>query len=354
MPRPPEDAVAVVVVTHQSAADLPELVRTLIPQLRADDEVVIVDNASTDGTPEVAGALDERVVVIETGANLGFAGGCQVGSQATGAPLLLFLNPDSQPQPGCLARLRGPAAAQPEWAAWQATVLMPDGTISGSGGVVHYLGIGWAGDSGRPASVLPSGGREIPYPSGAAMVVRRAVWEELGGLDRDYFMYGEDLDLGLRLWLAGYRVGSVPSSWVIHDHQFDKGAFKWFWLERNRWRTVLSVYPAPLLVLVAPALVAADAGLVAVAAREGWLRPKLRAQLAVLRDLPHTLRRRRAVQRTRRTGAADFASHLTSSLDSPFLTGVPPLLGRAQARYWSLVLVALRLLPRRRSAREPT
>ena len=344
---PAADAVAVVVVTHQSADHLSGLLQALTPQLREDDELAIVDNASTDGTPELARSLHERARVIETNTNLGFAGGCHVGAESTQAPLLLFLNPDSQPQPGCLDRLRAAAAAHPHWGAWQAAVLLDDEHINTSGGVVHFLGIGWAGDCERPISALPEEDREIPFPSGAAMVVRRSAWTELGGLDRDYFMYGEDLDLGLRLWLAGYRVGLVPAARVTHSYEFDKGSGKWFWLERNRWRTVLSVYPTALLVLLVPALLAAELGLLAVAARQGWLGAKLRAQAAAITGLPRTLARRRAVQGTRRIGATEFASCLTSSLDSPHLRAADSRwLSVPQALYWRLLSGALSLLAR--------
>jgi N-acetylglucosaminyl-diphospho-decaprenol L-rhamnosyltransferase len=344
---PAADAVAVVVVTHQSADHLSGLLQALTPQLREDDELAIVDNASTDGTPELARSLHERARVIETNANLGFAGGCHVGAESTQAPLLLFLNPDSQPRQGCLERLRAAAAEHPYWGAWQAAVLLEDDRINSSGGVVHFLGIGWAGDCERPISALPEEDREIPFPSGAAMVVRRSAWTELGGLDRDYFMYGEDLDLGLRLWLAGYRVGLVPAARVTHSYEFDKGSGKWFWLERNRWRTVLSVYPTALLVLLVPALLAAELGLLAVAARQGWLGAKLRAQAAAITGLPRTLARRRAVQGTRRIGATEFASCLTSSLDSPYLRAADSRwLSVPQALYWRLLSGALSLLAR--------
>ncbi len=344
---PDLDALAIVVVTHQSADHLADLMQALIPQLRDEDEVAIVDNASTDGTPQIARSLHERVRVIETNANLGFSGGCHVGVESTRAPLLLFLNPDSRPQPGCLERLRAASANHPSWGAWQAAVLLDDEHINASCGIAHYLGMGWAGDCDRPISALPHAECEIPFPSGAAMVVRRGVWTKLGGLDREYFMYVEDLDLGLRLWLAGHRVGLVPAARVTHGYEFDKGPSKWFWLERNRWRTVLSVYPLALLVLVAPALLAAELGLLAVATRQSWLRSKLRAQWAALSGLPRTLARRRTVQATRCVSAAEFATHLTSSLDSPYLSAADSRwLSAPQALYWTLVRRILSLLAR--------
>ncbi|HXM87635.1 MAG TPA: glycosyltransferase family 2 protein [Solirubrobacteraceae bacterium] len=341
------EALAVVVVTYQSAEHIARLVEALEPQLREDDEIVIVDNRSTDRTVAVARALGGRTRVIESSENLGFAGGCHVGADATRAPLMLFLNPDSEPMADCVELLRGAAVAHPEWGAWQAAVMLEDGRINTSGGVVHFLGIGWAGDCARPASALPSSDREIAFPSGAAMVMRRTAWNELHGLDREYFMYGEDLDLGLRLWLAGQRVGLVPDARVLHSYEFDKGASKWFWLERNRWRTVLSVYPSAVLALVAPALLTAELGLLAIAAREGWLRAKLRAQAATIVALPGTLARRRAVQRSRQIGASEFAAHLTASLDSPYLAGAAtPVLRVPQAIYWRLVRRALATLAR--------
>jgi N-acetylglucosaminyl-diphospho-decaprenol L-rhamnosyltransferase len=344
-----DDALAIVVVTHNSAAHLPALLAALAPQLRADDELAIVDNASTDSTPSVARAHSDRALVLETGQNLGFAGGCHAGAASTRAPLLLFLNPDSRPHPDCLERLRHAAAAHRDWGAWQAAVLLDgDRHINTSGGIVHYLGFGWAGDCDLPVAVLPAEDREIAFPSGAALVVRRDAWLELDGLDREYFMYGEDLDLGLRLWLSGRRVGLVPAARVTHSYEFDKGASKWFYLERNRLRTVLSLYPPALLALLAPALLAAELGLLAIAARGGWLLPKLRAQAAVLAGLPRTLARRRAVQRTRRIGSHALASHLTASLDSPYLAAASsPLLSAPQAAYWRLVRLALSLLPAR-------
>ena len=337
---------AVVVVTHDSSRHVDRLGSLLLPQLRSDDELAVVDNASADGSAEIARRLGGPTRVIETGANLGFAGGCRVGVEATSAPLILFLNPDSDVEPACLDALREAADQHPDWGAWQALVVLEDGTrVNSMGGVTHYLGFGWAGGCGTALDGVPRLPYETSFPSGAALMVRRDVWNALGGFDDEYFMYGEDLDLGLRTWLSGSRVGVVPAARVRHHYDFEKGPSKWFLLERNRWRTVLSVYPGSLLVLLAPALIAFELALLAVALRGGWLGAKVRSQLAALAGLPATARRRRRVQGTRRLGACAFAAQLTPSLDSQYLRAPGPAAG-LQALYWRAVVRALEFLHR--------
>jgi GT2 family glycosyltransferase len=335
-------AFAVVIVTHESARHLPPTLDALVPQLGDDDELHVVDCASRDDPAPVLQRSAPRSRLTALNENLGFAGGANVGARESAAPLLLFLNPDAVVQPGALDALRRAATTHPSWGAWQALVTLPGGReVNTSGGVTHWLGFGWAGDCGAP--VPPDGPEhEVSFASGAALVVRREAWEAAGGFEAAYFMYGEDLDLALRVRLLGWGVGVVPSARVEHHYDFVKGEYKWFHLERNRWWTVLGAYPAPLLLLALPALLAFDVALLAVAARGGWLRAKLRAQAAVVRTLPWALRRRRCVQAGRRASTAAFARSLTASLDSPYLGAPAPPLRALQAGYWGGVRGILR------------
>lgn len=327
-------ALAVVIVTFRSAPDLPGTLDALLPQLWADDELIVVDCGSDDDPQSVLDRVAPSARLIELGENLGFAGGANAGVAASTAPLVFLLNPDARVAPGALDALRAAAAEQPGWGAWQALVTMEDGRqVNTSGGITHWLGFGWAGACGQPVPAAQAP-YETSFASGAALIVRREVWEAAGGFDAEYFMYGEDLDLALRLRLMGWGVGVVPAARVEHDYTFTKGDYKWFHLERNRWWTLLGAYPTPLLVLLLPALLVFDVALLAVAARGGWARAKLRAQFAVLRTLPWALRRRARVQARRRASTRDFTRALTSTLDSPFLgTPARPLLVM-QASYW--------------------
>jgi GT2 family glycosyltransferase len=216
--------------------------------------------------------------------------------------------------------------------------------INTAGNVAHFVGVSWAGGVGRPVADAPAEPEEVAFASGAALVVRRDAWEQVGGFDERYFMYCEDLDLSLRLRLRGWEVGIAPAARVEHDYAFDKGARKWFLLERNRWWTILADYPTALLALVMPALLLTELALLGVAARGGWLRQKLLAAFAVLRTLPATLARRRAVQDGSSVSPRELARHLTADLDNPYLGPLAEVgwLASAQRAYWAGVR---RLLP---------
>jgi GT2 family glycosyltransferase len=334
--------ISVVIVTYNNAGTLGDSLARLAGQLRDDDEIVVVDNASADDSARVAETSVPEAIVVRNTRNLGFAAGCNAGAAAASGDLLLFLNPDSRVAEG----FRDAVDAAPAgWGAWMGLVTMDGGRLlNTSGGVLHFTGVGWAGQAGQPVSAAAPGPTEVAFGSGACLVIPRALYLELGGFPEHFFMYCEDVDLSLRVRLRGQGVGVLPAACVDHDYDFHKGALKWRMLERNRVATIIRTYPAALLALVAPALLAAEIAIFAAAVGGGWGRQKLLAWRDVLAALPTLVRERAAIQGSRVVGAADFARWLTPELSSPYLGGAAQN-GAVQAAlraYWRVVTALLR------------
>jgi len=332
---------SVVIVTYRTGPGLVPALDALAEQRLGGDEVLVVDNASADGTAALAAAHPAVDRVIQTGDNLGFAAACNIGARAAVGDVLLFLNPDCVAEPGCLDALRRPPAG---WDAWMGLVTLADGEhVNTAGGVAHYLGFAWAGRHGRPVSSVGSAPEPVGFLSGACLAVRREVFAECGGFPERFFMYGEDVDLSHRLRLAGRAFGLIPAARVRHDYAFLKGPAKWRLLERNRWLLVLRTYPAPLLALALPAMAAVEPAVLAYALAAGWGRQKLRAMAGVAAALPQTLAERRGIQRGAVVGALEFAAGLRSELDSPFLgaAGRSRALALVLRAYWAFVRAAL-------------
>ena len=317
----------------------------LAEQLREGDELIVVDHGSGDGTAALVAELVPDANVIEAGANLGFAEGCNRGAAAAAGELLVLLNPDAVPGPGWRDAIERPAAEGRGWGAWMALVTAERGSVvNTAGGVVHFTGVAWAGEAGSPAA--PAAGsppHDVAFASGACLAIPLVKWRAQGGFPASFFLYQEDVDLSLRLTLAGDRIGIEPSAVVDHDYDFEKGAAKWRHLERNRWAMVLRTYPAALLVLLLPALLLTEVALVFVSLAGGWARQKVRAWGETLVSLPRLLRERREIQARRAIRAVEFADSLTADLSSPYLGSVgrfAPLRWALRA-YWSLVRALL-------------
>lgn len=301
--------VVVVILTWQSKADIGICLVALERALGADflRSTVVVDNASTDGTADDVAARFPELELLRAERNLGFAGGNNLGIRraiARGAEFVYLLNPDAIVRAGFLEEALAQADASVRVAAVQSLLLLaPDGRrIDSAGNVIHCFGFGYCDLHRRPVEAAPAEAREILFASGAAVLLRVSALQEVGLLDERLFLYCEDLDLSWRLLLAGYELRLAPRSVVLHRHEFGRNPGKYFLLERNRWIVLAQNLSLRSFLLLLVPLLATEVGLLAIAARSGWLGEKLRANLAFCapRSLAATWRGRRAAQALRR------------------------------------------------------
>ena len=214
----PMDTVSIVILSHNSREHLEACLASVfaLDYPAENTQVIVVDNASSDGTVAWLSQAHPRVTVVASPENKGFAQGIHRGAAVASGEYLAFLNPDMRVDADWLSRLVETIRSAPD--------------VACAGSVV----LNWTGDkidyAGRPddalcllpadpvdASTLPEP-MHIPqlFPSGGAMLVRSDVYQQLGGFDPDYFLYHEDVDFGWRLWASGHRVLRASGSLAYH------------------------------------------------------------------------------------------------------------------------------------------
>jgi GT2 family glycosyltransferase len=214
-------SVSVVVLNFNGARYLPTCFESLLTLDYPPDrlELMCVDNGSTDGSVELMREQFPQVRLVETGANLGFAGGNNAGARAAQGEVVVFLNNDTRVPPDWLQPLIRPLLQEPEIACTGSKIVSWDGRLlEFGGGAVNFLGYGFQEGYGSVDPQDRGTQREVLSVCGGAMAVRRNAFLESGGFDDDFFAFYEDSDLGWRLWILGYRVLFVPESVVYHRH----------------------------------------------------------------------------------------------------------------------------------------
>ena len=327
-----------VVLAYVEQPYIHDVVDRLLASTGVSVQVVVVDNGCTSPSLE---PMRHRpgVTLLEPGTNTGFTGGCNLGAAATTTGFLAFVNSDALVEPDALARLAA-VAARPEVGIASASLRLAETPelLNSAGNPVHVLGLSWAGHLGEPAADFPVEQR-IASASGAAIAVRREVWDALGGFTGEFFAYCEDADLSLRCWQQGWEVRYVPDAVVAHHYEFSRNPLKFYLLERNRLAMVLSVYERRTLLLLSPALLGLEFAMIAVAVANGWLPAKLRGYRWLLGHRRWLAQHRREVQGARTRRDRDLADLLTARFDQSVLP-LPRgggLLNRVMSGYWGLV-----------------
>jgi N-acetylglucosaminyl-diphospho-decaprenol L-rhamnosyltransferase len=225
--------VSVIVVTYRCRDEARECLAALYERTTGVSfEVVVLDNASGDGTAEALRSEFPQASLIPLDENLGFAGGVNRAAAEAAGDHLLLLNPDAIVHEGAVERLVEFAQAHPRHGLYGGRNLNPDGTVfinsvRGLPSLWSLLCFATMLSTAFPGSRLfdpealgawqRDSVREVGSVIGSFLLVPRTVWEELGGFDTRFFMYGEDVDLSLRAGAAGYRPVFVPDAVVTHE-----------------------------------------------------------------------------------------------------------------------------------------
>jgi GT2 family glycosyltransferase len=309
--------VSVIVLAFGPEPLLEECLRSVLGSEGVDVDVHLVDNGCT--REDLARfAVLPRVRIHRPAHNLGFAGGVEYGARHADAEFLCLINSDAVVRSDAIARLIE-GASDPSVGIVSGSVRLyrqPE-TINSAGNPLHLLGYAWSGGFGRPASEFDVR-RQVAVASGAALVMRRQLWSELGGFDPRFFMYHEDVDLSLAAWQRGYTVEYVPDAVVLHDYHFGRTATKLYFAERNRLIVLLTRWPRHLLLAILPLLVLVEVGTVVVGGLPGLRGAKVRGWWWLARNGGWLLARRRA-----NLAAAQDAGAFIGRLEAVFGSATP-------------------------------
>jgi GT2 family glycosyltransferase len=221
-------------------------------------ELMLVDNGSADDSVAFVRQHYPRVTIVETGSNLGFAGGNNAGARAATGDYVAFLNNDAHVYPDWLTKLIEAMQSDPDVACVGSRMMNLTGDrVEFGGSSINFYGYGYQEGYDRANAQDYAGTRPVIFACGGAFLIRREVYLNAGGLDEDYFIYYEDVDLGWRLWVMGYKVLYVGSAVVLHKHHGARhqmpDASRRALFERNAMLTMIKNYDDANLARVWPA-----------------------------------------------------------------------------------------------------
>ncbi len=318
----PDPIATVVIPTLAADARLRECLAALERQTQPDFETIVVDNSGS-GAVRRNGADRPGVRVIELPRNVGFGAAVNAAFRQSHSPYLATLNDDAAPGPAWLAALVAALEARPDAGMCASQVrLYGEDALDSAGMLVSGDGSSKQRGHARPPHFFPVP-EEVLLPSGSAAIYRRAMLDQVGLFDEDFFLYCEDTDLGLRARWAGWRCLYAPEAVVEHHYSHSAGRasrLKAYYVERNRLFVLAKNFPASMLP-AAPFVSLARywwhlrfllrgrgaAARFRLEGAAGWLLPfyVLRAHGALLRHIPALLRQRRRIR-----GAARLSPHI--------------------------------------------
>ena len=312
-----EPRASIIIVSYNKREDITRCLQSVSETSHAAFEVIVVDNASADGSADAASLFSE-VIVVRSSENVGFGGGCNLGASRARGELLVFLNPDTVVDPGWLTALIKPLDARPQVGLVTSKILMLDDPkrINTCGNTVHLTGLTLCRGLGASSETFDSD-EEVDAVSGAAFAIRRDLFQALGGFDATMFLYMEDTDLSLRARLAGWESSFAADSVVYHDYSLKMFPLKVFYQERNRYVMLLKNFRWATLLMMLPALVAAELitwGFVLLYDRANFGN-KLRAYQSVMDNWWAIMTSRRVMQAARRTRDREMLRRMSSKLE---------------------------------------
>ncbi len=315
------DRICVIIVNWNAGAYLKRCVLSLSKQIVPPSEVIVVDNASTDSSADGLEECYPDAKVIRLGQNIGFAAANNYAARLTSGDCnwLALLNPDAFPEPDWLESLTDAVRMHPEYKFFGSRLMNANqpSMIDGTGDINHISGLVWRDSHENEANVSMFKMKEIFSPCGAAALYSKEAFVEANGFDEDYFCYVEDVDLGFRLRLLGYRCLFVPESLVYHIGSATTGDgsdFSIYHGHRNLVWTYFKNMPGVFFWLFLPLHILLNFFSIIWFGLRGKFSVILRSKVDAFRGIPRMWKKRRVIQKKRKASLKDIWRALDKSI----------------------------------------
>ncbi len=310
--------IAIIIPHHNGQQMLADCLNSLIRTEGIDYTVYLVDNASTDGSPQWAKGKYPQIEIIASKQNLGYAGGCNLGIRSTTEEYIVLLNNDTEVKPDWLSKLVSELDRDDTVAAAQPKILwLKDRTLfdysGGAGGMMDIYGFPYClgrlfDTKEKDQGQYDGAAKDIFWASGSASIYRRSVLDKVGLLDEDFFMHMEEIDLAWRMHLAGHRVIAVPDSVIYHlsGGSLPAGNFRKMYLNhRNSLLMLWKNYSLFSLMWIWPVRLSLEMMAFVKAIVSGnleWAKAIVQATLWMAENPRLILKKHREAQKIRKTG----------------------------------------------------
>lgn len=311
--------VSVIIVNWNGGILLKECLLRLLDQSHAPNQIIVIDNGSTDGSDMFA-EMSNKISLIRIGKNIGFAAANNHAIKLCKSDYIVLLNPDAFAEPDWLENLILAAQQFPNFAAFGSRQLVHDipGMLDGIGDIYHISGLVWRNGYNRPqtpSDLLPC---EIFSPCAGAVLYRRDALLDVGEFDEDYFCYVEDVDLGFRLRLLGYKSIYVPEAIVHHVGSASSGGhhsdFSIYHGHRNLVWTFIKNMPIILFLLLLPIHIILNVISILYFARLGKGSVIIRAKLDAIKGISKVWSKRCNIQKNKKASTLDIWNVLDKRL----------------------------------------
>jgi GT2 family glycosyltransferase len=336
--------VSVIILNAFRTADLEECLVSLKNTDYPDYEIIVVD-CMTEGIAMFLSTKFPDVRLIALKEDIGPSAMHNVGMQNSDpdSRYLAFLDNDIAVDPSWLNALVQCINGDGKIGAVQSKIMLYDkpGFFNTRGNKANFLAVGWPDGYNEPddGDIRE---KEIAFPSGACMIMRREALEKVGGYDPDYFIYADDMDTGFRIFLAGYRILSCPRSVIFHKYRFLRNPRNFYYLNRNRMYTFLKLYETKTYIKLIPPIMVYETAMIGYALLNGYLLHLLRAYADVLKNIRQIQKKRSQIREYKKISDDVVFSSLEGGVHFPEISNHPAvkyLLNPVLEKYRSLFLL---------------